>query len=149
MAVEILYPNGSGDYSDWTASAGNAWDCVDDTSGSPDDDSTYISKLIDAAYTSAYNLTAPSVIVSGDTINSITVYFRAKVTGSTGNVKPGLVRASSLTTGTSTALSTSYATYSEVISRPGGGSWVFSDLADLQVAIQSVAPKKLVLKVGV
>lgn len=142
MAVEILYPDGTGTYSDWAASAGNAWDCVNDPSGSPDDDTSYIYKTIDAAYTSSYSLTAPSVIVDGNTINSITVYFRARLTGGTGNLKPGLVR-SSLGVGTSTAISTSYTTYSEVIARPGGGSWTFSDLANLEVAIQSVAPKKV------
>jgi len=116
---------------------------VDDVD--PDDSTTLVRVLI-TLKKDAYSLEASSIEV-GATINSVTVYFRfnSNFPGSTAYGQPGLRLDTNEITGTEIAGSTTWTTYSEALSRPGGGKWSVSDLADLQLVIGLRASSELSL----
>ena len=132
-----LVPDGPGDYtniaSQLPASTAH-WDKVDDSPGSPDDDTTYVYTASATQEKDAYNL-AYNPLLNNSTINSVTVYFRHKPTTSA-YVQPFLRLGSAETAGTERYnTSGTWAIYSEVLGRPGGGSWTPSDIAALQVVV--------------
>jgi len=136
--TETLRPNAAGDYASWQSqypSTGEHWDKVAEVT--PDEGDTYIKCDTVEKVWDAYNLGDTSIPV-GFTINSVRVYFRFR--GYDGadycNVTPGLRLGTSETTGTEISRAeATYATYSEILARPGGGSWAVSDLNSLQVRI--------------
>lgn len=137
-----LVPDGVGDYTNIALQfpdSGFHWEKVDDPPSSPDGDTTSVRTSSATQEKDAYNLEYDSVLGSCETvINSVTVYFRFK-SGSDGYkvcCQPFLRLGGSETAGTELdTTSTSYVTYSETLSRPGGGSWSSSDIQDLQVAV--------------
>jgi len=69
----VLKPDGAGTYTEWTASEGANWECVDDGTV-PDGDTTYVYSTTDGAMDS-YSIEDPGV--SGD-IASVTIYAYAR-----------------------------------------------------------------------
>jgi hypothetical protein len=137
MATEILRPDGDGDYSNiedrypWTD---GHYEVVDEET--PDDANSYLIMYSTSEQKDAFTLEATS-IPSGATINSVKVYFRVKERESEAWYRPYLRLGSNETAGTWITPSGGqvWATHSEALSRPGGGSWQVSDLNSLQVAI--------------
>jgi hypothetical protein len=137
MATEILRPDGDGDYSNiedrypWTD---YHYEVVDEEA--PDDAGSFLTMYSTTEQKDAYTLQATS-IPSGSTINSVKVYFRIWELQYQASFRPYLRLGSNETAGTevSTNGNDEWATHSEVLSRPGGGSWQVSDLNSLQVAI--------------
>jgi len=139
-ATANLVPDAVGTYTNITSVSGAAthWEAVDDPSASPDDITTYVyvssqtSQLKDA-----YNLQDGS-IPSDAIINSVTVYFRFRSTsaGTIAYCQPFLRLGADETTGTERSeVAVAWTTFSETLTRPGGGSWMLSDISSLQVAI--------------
>lgn len=141
----ILYPNGTG-YA--TAAkiyqypnSSSHWDKVDDPAGSPDDASTYLysnwSCNEPGNIQEGYALSDPGSQLG--TINSVTVTGRFRETSGTCSSecpKLGLRLGSTNSWSSTIWTTTSWANYTVTISRPGGGSWAWSDLADMQVILQ-------------
>ena len=133
MPTEILRPNAPGYQTGCTPypDTGEAnWEDVDEAS--PDDDSTYVRGNVAGQQLDFYNLENASQQLG--TIISVTVHFRAKkVAALSCQAQPRLYLSGSHTQGTLTSVGTSYANYSEVLARPGGGDWSWDDINSLQV----------------
>ena len=135
-ATENLIPNAVGDYTNIT----NAFPFVDhylnidDAVGAPDDSTTTVYTSSVAQLKDAYNLPNTAIGVN-DYITSVTVYFRALRASAGSFAQPFLRLGAVETTGTEVNLTAVWATYSEVLARPGGGSWTVADLNSLQVAV--------------
>lgn len=140
-----LVPNGSGSITtsymySYPTTGQDKYSMIDDPVNSPDDLSTAIrAARNDNLATESYNLVDSGI--SNGVINSVTVYFRIRdVTspvGSTHYFTPFLYLSGSYSWGTVVEYnSTDWSTKSEQLSRPGGGSWSWSDIDNLQVGIR-------------
>jgi hypothetical protein len=78
MATQVRQPTGNGTNDNWTASAGNKWECVDEGSGSPND-GDYISRADSNGqqYLTFANFSLPA----GATVNKVYVTARLKEIG--------------------------------------------------------------------
>ena len=133
--VEILRPNAAGDYENIpssTSPAGSHWQAVDDVV--PDEAATRV--YTSSAYWNkdAYNLQNTSIPV-GATINSVRVYFRLDGGGYPGYGQPFLRLGTNETAGAEQRHQYAWQTYSQILARPGGGSWSRADLNSLQGVI--------------
>ena len=132
-----LRPDGTGNYtgiSSQTPSSGAHWDKVNEASP---DTNRYVATYSDSQQKDAYTLGGTS---QTGIINSVTVYFRfnrsSTPSGSFAYCQPFLRLDTSETAGTEQALnSTSWTTYNQTLARPGGGSWTWTDINNLQVCI--------------
>jgi hypothetical protein len=125
--------NGAGDSATLPYSSGaNHWEQVDDPVASPDNDSTKVGVNGSGSGTDYYALTGEGSIPSDAIINYVQVVMRDLGTVGYGSHFARLRLNSNYTEGTSRCPS-SWTTYTETLSRPGGGSWSYSDLANLQV----------------
>jgi len=137
-----LVPDGAGDYTNINSQQPSStyhWDKVDDTPGAPDESSTYIytTNNTPTPQKDAYTLSS-SGIPSDSIINNVTVYFRIRTNLKAGTAycTPYLRLGTDETTGTQrTEGDADWTTFNEVLSRPGGGDWQYSDLEDLQVVV--------------
>lgn len=138
MAVETLRPNAAGDAAAHTVSGGSGtnYGVTSDNS-----DTSYIANTTtNTTKEDDMNLDAPVAVQSEDTIDSIDVRWRARTeTSATGSGRPGLRLGGTNSMGTTqSSIPTSATNYTSAnVARPGGGSWTFTDLADLQVVIES------------
>lgn len=133
-----ITPNGAGDYTNVGSAvpAVTHYENVDDPPGSPDDDTTYVQNNGATDEADVYNLTDPS-IPSGATIDSVIVYIRCIGRATLNTNAYGRVRLSgSETTSGAHLLTAGYQTFSDSLSRPGGGSWSPSDMASLQAGVR-------------
>ncbi len=137
--VVILKPDGTGDYTFITyqfPDTGEHWDKVDDIPH--DGDTTKVHTDTPDQQKDAYAL--EDISLTGE-INSVSVYFTFE-SGTPGDnvwAQPYL-RLNSVETAGIEEVEDGYApywdsTYSEVIGRPGGGAWIWSDINNLQVCI--------------
>lgn len=137
MPTEILEVDGiNSSYDNWTLAAGSTKVVAVQT---PDDDSTsYINSGTTISTLQRYTLASPVDIQSGDTINSVTVYFRhIRLSTPAGNIRALVYLGGAQTASTTITTGGSWTTSSEALARPGGGSWAYSDLANLEVAVQN------------
>lgn len=137
MTVNIL-PDGTGALNDAQVIAvGDTpkWKTIDDPVGAPDEHTTIIYSTQSTLQYESFTL-GPSGLTSEE-IESVVVYFRIIWTvGQPGTaVQPGLRLDGVNELGTEQACPVSYTTYSEEIDRPGGGTWIASDLADLELVL--------------
>lgn len=138
MSTELLRPNAAGDLTELTPQDPDLlltnWECVCEETA--DDTSTFVYNTSSTYKYDTYNLPAHSGNYGA--INSVTVHVRArKVGSSTNNIVIPCLRLSGTTLdGTAFSLTTSYANYSQVVGRPGGGSWTASDIDALQAGIK-------------
>ena len=132
-----IRPDAAGDYcniNDGTSTCPNDYQAVDDP-GAHDSDTTYLRRS-GAWVWDAYNLATPS-LPAGVEITSLQVYMvvRAEV-ANTANYRSGLRLSGVESLGESHTDSTiTYHTFTDTISRPGGGDWSEGDLTDLQVLL--------------
>jgi len=135
----ILRPNGAGDYKHLGGFGGfgvnlDNWACVDEASA--DDIASYVYTDNEYLTKDAYSLTDSSGETG--TISSVTVYFRISDTSRRGTAycQPFLRLGTSETAGTvQSHAGLVWNTYSQTLARPGGGSWSWTDIDNLQVCI--------------
>lgn len=135
-ATANLTPNGAG-YITGIANvfgASTHWEAVDDNPASPDDATTYVYTTNTSYETDAYTLTAPGL--GNVDIVEVNVIYRWDEVADPGYVKPGLRLDGTNQLGTGVNSGGNWATGNQTISRPGGGDWAVSDLADLEVIAQ-------------
>ncbi len=135
---EILRPNATGDYTNIASTVGSAthWQNVDEAVA--DENTTYNYTSSASEQKDAYGLSAPTE-PSTSTISSVDITYRvySNTSPNGGMAKPYLRLGASETVGTQRSNTpAAYTDYTDSgVARPGGGNWVYSDLADLQVAI--------------
>lgn len=119
----------------WTLGAGA--DKVVAVNGPDDDDTSYISTS-SPSRGEQYSIAA-AAIPANSTINSVSVTSRVKKAGATTTKYfVRLYLGATYTGGTPQFLTTNYATWTEIFSRPGGGSWSQADLSSIQVHLNSM-----------
>lgn len=134
MAIKIMRPTSVGSYDGWPLAAGANKTAAMDP-GDPvshDGDTSYLACNVTADVTQAFNMTVVSPVA---TVNSFTFLLRANsgnigggesVSTITGRTKiGGGSESGSLTLG---GITGSYSDLSGAAPRPGGGSWVASDI---------------------
>ena len=135
MPTETLRPNGAGDATGLTASAGSNYQCVDEVTANGDTDYVYGTTAGPVVDYYALDDTA----LTTETVDSVDVILESKVSAnatSGDRSQPGVRLSGSDTNGTLSSLTTSYvARQSPALVRPGGGSWAVSDLNGLQAKI--------------
>lgn len=131
-----LLPDSDGYYTQLTPEgAANNWDCVNDPVLTPDGDTSRVGSSDNTDKKDAYNLTAPDFMGNNQTITSVTVFFRC--TGDGQQAQPFIgFSSTNETTGTLVNLTTTWVTYNESLTRPGGGTWATADFTNLQVGIR-------------
>lgn len=130
-----LRPNGVGDYTNitqQTPDSGEHWQKVDEAVADDDD---YVWMAGATEYTDAYELEDTSLVPAS--FDSVTVHFRCRnQLGYASNVRPSLRLNGVETNGTLVGLTLGiWNDKSEVLARPGGGSWTKADINALQVCI--------------
>ena len=139
-----LRPTGSGSFTNldndpWYNSN---WECVDETSGSGDGDSSNVYRGTSSGYPS-FTIDTYATADSSDlgTINSVTVWIRARHDlgygdTSTGYAETVLRIGSTNYYGSTETLTTSYNTYSTTYDEnPAGGSWTWTAVNSLQCGV--------------
>jgi len=137
MSTQNLYVNGSGQYTAWDLPVTSHYLEVDETS--QDGDTSYIAD--NGIF--APNGSGPKDSFNIDAwthgnklITKVEVIFWAKKSGGAGNTcRPLLYLSPYVTEGTQETLGNSYVEYTQELSRPGGGNWNYTDLADLEVGV--------------
>ena len=135
-ANATINPDSTGNYTAIANVVGAAthWEAVSDAN-----DATYVNTSNTTQEKDAYNLGTPSFSGISQTINSVTAHFRYSTSNSTNTVyvQPYLRLSSTETTGTEVSHTgdTNWQDASEILVRPGGGTWTVADFADLQVAV--------------
>ncbi|MBA7584895.1 hypothetical protein ES708_26861 [subsurface metagenome] len=100
----------------------------------PDEAATRVYTESSTQQKDAYNLQNTSIPV-GATINSVGVYFRVDGGGYPGYGQPFLRLGTNETAGAEQRHQYAWQTYSQILARPGGGSWSRADLNSLQGVI--------------
>jgi hypothetical protein len=124
-----LRPNGNGTYSENEPKFIN-YTKVDEVSVS---DADFVYTPAGAETWDTYALEDSSG--QSGAINSVTVYFRGKRNAGTGHAHPRLRLGTTNVDGTQVDVTTSFVTSNEVLARPGGGSWSWSDIDSLQAGV--------------
>lgn len=129
--TEQLLPTGAGDATQLNPSAGANWDCVNENYATPND-ANYVYDNPVAWQYDYYQLADPS-FSSNATVNTVTSYIRCDGNPSANLEARAVIRLSGANTLGTVRLSTgAFATYSEVLAKPGGGDWTTTDIQDLQ-----------------
>lgn len=130
--TEVLQAALIGDYDSWLLNAGaNKVVAIN----SPDDDGTSEITTNTDNNRQSFSLVA-SAIPAGSTINSVAVTCRIGNTWGGGGVSSSLRLASTNQDGPANPMpGGSWTSYTDIIARPGGGSWSLADLATLQVGL--------------
>lgn len=137
-ALITLVPDGAGDYTNIDTALPDVahWQNVDDPVGTPDDATTRVYMNSTLQQKDIYAITDSATT---GTINYVEVYFRVTA-GLVSNcyAQPFLRLSAVETEGTRTLITYIFATWgtlSEVLARPGGGDWSWTDIDSLQAGI--------------
>ena len=130
----ILRPNGTGAITNLTLSGCAAnYQCVQEVTA--DGDATRVIRADNSWATDVYSLEDPTGATG--TIQSVTVYCRARLTHTQGDVQLVIYTGGSEYRGVSQNLTDSYATYSQTWAiNPGGGQWSWADITNLQAGVR-------------
>lgn len=130
---EKLTPDGAGIDTNLTPSAGANWQCVNDNN-----DATYVATNTSSYIRDTYTL-EDTAVISGDTITSVTLYFRimSAISGTTYGV-PVFYINGNYYNGTYQTATTGWSTkYEKFTTNPSSGSaWTINDLNNMQVGIE-------------
>ena len=129
----VLRPNGAGALAGLTRSGCAAnWQCVGEVS--PDDDVTRVQRNSNTYATDVYAFPDSSFTCP---ILSVKVYCRARLTQSTGSVKPAVRIAGTLYEGTEQNLTTTYANYNhQWLTNPATGSaWTWLEVNNFEAGL--------------
>lgn len=134
-----MIPNAAGTLTNQTPNvAPPNYQMIDDPIGAPDDAATYVYPLSVGGYLSdSYNLPT-SGLGAAVVITSVDVTIRGfSAGGGAGTFQPFLLLNGSYTYGTTRNPGAVWTTYTETLSRPGGGAWSVSDIDALEVGVNS------------
>jgi len=137
-----LRPTGGGYYHEYQSqypASGEFWDKVDEVSA--DDSTTYITPPYTGPWFETFTLTS-NPFSAGDSIISVEVFFRIVRSGGTSTtnyVAPVLRLGTTDVVGTNRASTGSWTTWSEVLTRPGGGSWTVADFDSLEIGVRATS----------
>ena len=140
------YPNGAGDRTEATPSAGANWDCVEETPH--DSDGTYVSTNPGASPDEDLYAVQDPTFDATDFINSVTVHIVTRETAAhAGSAAPCLKENGTDTVGSATFLLLTYADYSQTwTARPSdGNNWQYDDIASLQIGVKQNCPPATVV----
>lgn len=140
VRVECLFPNGNGNYSQFTGSDGNSTDnylLVDETS--PNGDTDYVADAT-VSDKDTYTFTDPTP-TSGSVYGvQITHYSRKTSAGTRSSRSLARLSGTDADNGSDQALATSYTYFSDIReTKPGGGSWSLSDVANAEFGVEVAA----------
>lgn len=127
----VLRPDGSGSVTNLTTSGcGANWQCVDETVA--DEGGSYVERAHSGWVTDVYTLEDPAD--TGCTIQSVTVYCRARREHNQGRVRPTVYIGGSEYQGSNLNLTTVWADYGhEWTSNPAtGAAWTWTDIINLE-----------------
>ena len=116
--------------------AGSAthWDAVNDPAGAPDDGATEVSETV-APHYDYYGTDYASTIPYGSIVDNVTVTYRIYRNAPGVPTAGGGVRLSGANTMSTTVCPAAWNTYtSGALARPGGGSWAYTDINNIQIA---------------
>jgi len=136
-----LFPNATGNYTALSVTGEtNHWAAVDDPVGSHDGSITYVHTTNAAYKKDAYYLSSPDWAGDVISVDNVTMHFRVRRGNANGDAQPHLRLGADETAGTPVAVDwfdwdDVNALQSELLARPGGGSWSTSDIESLQAAI--------------
>lgn len=138
MPKSVIKLGGNGTLTYWTASAGTKWEAVQLEGGA------YIYHNTAAQSYSATLLAADLAgVPAGAKIKAVGIRFRGKDGGGSLTMRAGLYLGGSSSYGTTRTMTASYVYYPssdyETVARPGGGSWVRTDLNTLEPLVQPVS----------
>lgn len=130
----VLRPNGAGTITNLTRSGcASNYQCVQEVTA--DGDATRVIRADNSLATDVYALDNPTGVTG--TIQSVTVYCRARRTQNQGNVMLVIYMGGSEYRGTSQTLTGSYTNYSQTwATKPTGGSWGWADITSLQAGVR-------------
>ena len=131
-----LYPDGAGTTTGIPRLSGASthWQAVSDYSGADSAEYVYASSGNQGNWTDCY--TTPGHGSATGTINSVTVNIRcAQTSGSGSSAQTYLKLGSNAFSGASWTVPTAYTTNSNIFTRPGGGSWSWTDIDNLQCGV--------------
>ncbi len=130
--IHGLVPNGVGTYSELTPSAGDNWECVDETP--PNDDTDYV----ESDTVNHRDLYTHTDLPLDGTISAVQHIIRAKLSADGEGGIARLIRANDVDyLGTDRNLSTSYRYFLDIIERhPSGVSWTLENIAALESGVQ-------------
>lgn len=134
--VYVLAPNAAGDTSDWTASAGNPYECVDEV---PPTFTDYL--YTDAATTETVHLLNLAALPgAADSIAGVGVMAYAKLDAAgTGSLRCKLKAGSTTANGADVGLSTSaqWVTAYWAVNPDDSAAWETADIAALQIGVET------------
>ena len=141
MATWIVKVGGDGTENDWRAVGdSNRYQCVDEYP-TPDDDTTYCNLTGGSGGIQRQTFTLLSsdlTSIPAVDLTSVTLKWRPQSSSASVTVKAACLLSSSWSYGASRN-PTSYANYSEGMSRPGGGQWTKADLSSLEVGVEEIS----------
>lgn len=134
VRVDSLLPDGAGDSAQFTPSAGNNWENVDEAA--PDGDTTYNQ----SATAGHIDLFTMQDLPSSTTIYGVATVLRARKTDAgTREVRGKLKTSGTTANGATHALGTTFGSYfSHFENDPGGGAWSDADVDGTQVGYEVV-----------
>lgn len=132
MPTLTLRPTGAGTYTELTPSTGANYTCVDETSA---DDADYVKNPTNSTTkTDTYAMADHTSEVGS--ISTVEVYWRSKkAAAGAATVTPRLILGGTNSDGSTQNNLTSFATYSQTVARPGGGSWSWTDIDGLEAGV--------------
>ncbi|MFA5152315.1 MAG: hypothetical protein WC554_07150 [Clostridia bacterium] len=129
-----LLPNGIGSISDQTPNPGvDHYLNVDDPVGVPDDITTYCA-AVGVSAADSYNIENGAIPLYSN-ITSVTVYFRVytNIVAASQTARSSIKLGANSLYGAVIAAPGAWTTYNQTFTRPGGGSWVSSDIANVEI----------------
>lgn len=135
MAIAYLIPAANGSYTTFSLTGCSvAYQCIDDPSGSPDEDTTSLSRNV---LNSRQSVTFGSLNATQASIASVTILTRCKKPTGTASIK-NFVRIGGVDyDGTGQAITSAYANYTEVwATNPATGqAWTVADINSLEAGL--------------
>lgn len=131
--TDNLTPNAAGDNN----TIGGTFADIDDPPGTPDDIATRLSTTSATYLQASFNVTS-SVVPATAQINSVQVFFRIGTSGGGADTFaiPYLVLNGIVSNGTAVQNTAgAWSSFTQTITRPGGGSWTIADFPNILVGI--------------
>lgn len=136
-AIRTVFPTGDGTTLEWTASAGNRWECIDEQT--PDDDSTYIA----SGTPGEINLSAAGNLTGNETgIDGLIVQHRTRKDDIGGRTARGLVRTGGANyAGGTVALDSTYAHFADLweLNPDTSAEWLQTEIDAIEIGAEVVA----------
>lgn len=136
-AIELLSPDGAGNYAQWTPSAGSNYQNVDEAPSSSDGDTTYNSSST-AAQKDTF--TTGNLVVTSGNVRAVQVGYIARREDGGGRTIRSMIRTSSTdASGTSVYTPSSYIHRHDIFENDAGGTdWTISSVNAMEIGYELV-----------